>query len=183
MTASTESSTSNAAVAPSRNDVVAVAHVIFHGGTALDGFTAQMRRALDLNAHERLALAALWSHGPLTMTELGAWIPLSRAAVTTLVDRMEGGGLVRRGSDASDRRRTVVELTPAVSERMKPVVDAWAADLSEVVGTLADEEWVVIHGFLQSMRALNERHTARLRSMTDEEIQALAARRAQEGGR
>lgn len=179
MTASMESTAASyAAAAPSRGDVAAVADLIFRAGTAFDGFTAQMRRAFDLNAHERLALAALWSHGPLTMTDLGSWIPLSRAAVTTLVDRMEDYGLVRRGSDATDRRRTVVELTPAATERMVPVIEPWGTDLSEVLDTLADEEWTVIHRFLQSMRALHERHATRLRSMADEEIQALAASQA-----
>lgn len=99
MTASMESTAASyEAAAPAREDLEAVADLIFRAGTAFDGLTAQMRRAFDLNAHERLALAALWSHGPLTMTDLGAWIPLSRAAVTTLVDRMEEYGLVRRGS-------------------------------------------------------------------------------------
>ncbi len=176
MTVSMESSTATHA-APAREDIAAIADLVFRGGTAFDGFTAQMRRAYDLNAHERLALAALWSHGPLTMTELGGWIPLSRAAVTTLVDRMEEYGLVRRGSDASDRRRTVVEITQAATERMVPVLQPWGASLAELVGELADEEWVVIHRFLQSMRDLNERHASRLRSMSDEELQALAAQR------
>jgi DNA-binding MarR family transcriptional regulator len=175
MTASMESTAASyEGAAPSREDVEAVADLIFRAGTAFDGFTAQMRRAYDLNAHERLALAALWSHGPLTMTDLGAWIPLSRAAVTTLVDRMEEYGLVRRGSDASDRRRTVVELTPAATERMVPVIEPWGADLSELLATLKDEEWTVIHKFLQAMRALHERHAVRLRAMGDDEIQALA---------
>ena len=175
MTASIESTTASYETAvPSRDDVSAVADLIFRAGTAFDGFTSQMRRAYDLNAHERLALAALWSHGPLTMTDLGSWIPLSRAAVTTLVDRMEEYGLVRRGSDASDRRRTVVELTPAATDRMVPVIKPWGADLAEVLHGLADEEWAIVHKFLQSMRGLHERHANRLRAMGDDEIRALA---------
>ena len=71
MTAPTQSTT---AEVPARDDLEAVADSIFRSATAFDGFTAQMRRAFDLNAHERLALAALWAHGPLTMTDLGSWI-------------------------------------------------------------------------------------------------------------
>src|SRR5690242_15778077 len=72
----------------------AVADFMFRMGASFDAFTAQMRRALELNAHERLAISLLWARGPQTMTELGVGIPLSRAAVTTLVDRLEGSGLV-----------------------------------------------------------------------------------------
>lgn len=178
MTASMDASATSAVTPPARHDIEAVADLIFRAGTAFDGFTAQLRRAYDLNAHERLALAALWLHGPLTMTDLGAWIPLSRAAVTTLVDRMEDAGLVRRGSDASDRRRTVVQITPAATERMVPVLEPWGEDLAKIVGALEDHEWSIVHQFLHSIRGLHERHAIRLRGMGDEEIQALAASRA-----
>lgn len=171
MTAPTQSTT---AEVPARDDLEAVADSIFRSATAFDGFTAQMRRAFDLNAHERLALAALWAHGPLTMTDLGSWIPLSRAAVTTLVDRMEESGLVRRGSDPGDRRRTVVEITRAAIDRMVPVIEPWGDDLGELVSSLAEHEWDVVHRFLDSLRALNIRHADRLRAMPDEEIRALA---------
>lgn len=160
---------------PARDDLAAVADSVFRSATAFDGFTAQMRRAFDLNAHERLALAALWAHGPLTMTDLGTWIPLSRAAVTTLVDRMEESGLVRRGSDASDRRRTVVEITNAATERMVPVIQPWGEDLGELVGSLEEHEWAIVHRFLGALRDMNIEHARRLRAMPDVEIQALAA--------
>lgn len=169
MTASLEPTT-----APDRDDLEAVGEFVFRFATAFDGFTAQMRRAFDLNAHERLALAALWAHGPLTMTDLGSWIPLSRAAVTTLVDRMEDGGLVRRGSDAADRRRTVVQITPEATSRMTPVIEPWGVELGELVGTFDADEWGIVHRFIDGMRQLNDKHANRLRDMADEEIQGLA---------
>lgn len=61
---------------------------------------------------------------------------------------------------------------------MIPVIEPWGADLAQVLSTLADEEWSVIHRFLQSMRELHERHAIRLRALADDEIQALATRTA-----
>jgi DNA-binding MarR family transcriptional regulator len=158
-----------------RGDLDAVADLLFRVGASFDGYTAQMRRAFGLNAHERLALAALWSQGPLTMTDLGAWIPLSRAAVTTLVDRMEEHGLCQRGSDASDRRRIVVQLTPAATERMIPVITPWGGDVAELVAGYDDRDWKAISEFLQQFAALNHRQAARLRERSDEELQALTS--------
>lgn len=155
-------------------DPVAIARTMFAVGTAYDSYTSQLRRALSLNAHERLAISELWSRGPLTMTELGARIPLSRAAVTTLVDRLEGAGLVRRRGDVTDRRRTVVELASETIERTTPVASAWIADVYETVRKRSEEEWQAIVRFLEDMHVLNHEHAERLAQLRDDEIQELA---------
>lgn len=90
-------------------------------GTALDiyksnyaSFLREVRRILvprgmlltDLRAlhciHER----------PMHPTALAARLDLTPAAATQLLDRLEGQGLVRRLADPSDRRATVVRVTP-----------------------------------------------------------------------
>lgn len=161
----------------SRDDSVELEHVanmVFLTGASFDAFTSQMRRAFALNAHERLAITALWAQGPMTMTDLGSVIPLSRAAVTTLVDRLEGAGLVRRTSDERDRRRTVVEVSEQTIQRMMPVLAPYVEGLERLVATRSREELETISRFVDEFRALNERNTTRLSSLSDEEIQALA---------
>lgn len=155
---------------PGQDDPAIIAGAVFTCGTAFDGYTSQMRRVLSLNAHERLALAALWLRGPLTMTELGARIPLSRAAVTTLVDRLEASGLVLRRGDSSDRRRTVVEITDQAAVRTRPLIAPWIQDLHEIVQRRSPDEWVAITRFLADFRALNDHHTEQLAAMTDEQL-------------
>lgn len=159
---------------PPMDDLWAVNDLVFRMGAAFDTYTSQMRRALSLNAHERLAIAALWSRGPLTMTELGTWIPLSRAAVTTLVDRLEEQGLVVRTNDGRDRRRTVVKLADEDMSRMHPVVLPWSMELGQLVNSFPQEEWSTIASFLRKFIDLNERHANRLAEFDDEELQALA---------
>ncbi|MCW2926208.1 MAG: MarR family transcriptional regulator [Thermoleophilia bacterium] len=159
---------------PDPTDTRAIITLLFRVSTAFDSYTAQMRRALSLNAHERLALAALWSQGPLTMTELGSWIPLSRAAVTTLVDRMEDAGIVIRGSDPKDRRRTVVRLADDDMSRMHPVVMPWIEDASALCGEYDADQWRTIVDFLQRFNLHNERHANRLAEFSDDDLQALA---------
>lgn len=92
---------------------------------------SQWRRALDLNAHEGIALMTLWYEGSMTMSELGERIPLSRAAVTSLTDRLEARGFVARVEDPQDRRRTVLEpsIEPA---RMTEAV--WQSYSSDIIG-------------------------------------------------
>jgi DNA-binding MarR family transcriptional regulator len=151
-----------------------VADTVFRTGASFDAFTAQMRRAFDLNAHERLAISLLWARGPQSMTELGTGIPLSRAAVTTLVDRLEAARLVRRRTDENDRRRTVVEVTQDALDRMLPVIKPYLEALGHLAARRSSEEWETISRFLAEFTVLNDEHAGRLTALGDGEIQALA---------
>ena len=41
---------------PDKSDIEAVADLLFRVGASFDSYTSQTRRALSLNAHERLAI-------------------------------------------------------------------------------------------------------------------------------
>jgi DNA-binding MarR family transcriptional regulator len=57
-------------------------------------------------------LGVLHSVGPKIMSELGDELGVTARNVTALVDGLESEGLVRRVPHATDRRATVIELTP-----------------------------------------------------------------------
>ncbi|MCW2950447.1 MAG: transcriptional regulator [Thermoleophilia bacterium] len=163
--------------APSRRELI---DFIFRVFTTYDRYTGQMRRAFGLNAHERLALAMLWERGPMTMSELGSWIPLSRAAVTTLVDRMEDAGIVARGTDPVDRRRTVVRHTERSEVRMVPVIGPWMDAVTEMTAAHA-ESWPAIEAFLTDFRAVTGEHAELLMRTPDAALRALASTGASAG--
>jgi len=52
----------------------------------------------------------------MKMSELGVRLGMSRAAMTTLVDRLEAAGWVARWTTTNDRRVTHVEITQAGRE-------------------------------------------------------------------
>jgi DNA-binding MarR family transcriptional regulator len=58
-------------------------------------------------------LGVLHCRGPQIMSDLGDELGVTARNVTTLVDGLEGEGLVRRVPHATDRRATVIELTAA----------------------------------------------------------------------
>jgi DNA-binding MarR family transcriptional regulator len=144
-------------------------------GASFDMFTSQTRRALSLNAHERLAISTIWARGPQTMSDLGRWIPLSRAAVTTLVDRLEDAGLVCRVHDERDRRRVLVRLEQATLERMAPVFAPWGVGLHELLEQRTDAQWQVIASFIADLSALSGEHALELAQRSDEDLQSVAA--------
>jgi DNA-binding MarR family transcriptional regulator len=135
-----------------------------------EGMTAQWRRGLTINAHERLAIAHLWESGPMTMSELGERIPLSRAAVTSLTDRLERLGYVRRSGDPHDRRRTVLTLTELPQIRLTPIAQSWVQDLRDIRASFDDAEWATVTNFLDQLHERAHQQATSLRAISDEEL-------------
>ncbi len=139
-------------------------------GVAMSGLVAQWLRGLTINAHERLALAHLWEHGPMTMSDLGSRIPLSRAAVTALTDRLEALEYVQRTPDAHDRRRTVLSLTKRPESLIDSMVGLWIEDLREVETQFSPEQIQAVVRWNDAIRDVSHRHAERLRTRADEEL-------------
>ena len=59
-------------------------------------------------------MACLVRRGPMTLTELSRTLGMSHSSASGIVDRLQARGLVRRTEDASDGRRTPIEVTDAV---------------------------------------------------------------------
>jgi DNA-binding MarR family transcriptional regulator len=70
------------------------------------------RAGFDVGASEMMALSQLFTVGPCSPTELAAFLSMTTASVTNLLDRLQRAGHVIRRQHPSDRRRVVVELTP-----------------------------------------------------------------------
>ena len=139
-------------------------------GVAMSGLFAQWLRGLTINAHERLALAHLWEYGPMTMSDLGARIPLSRAAVTALTDRLEALSYVQRTPDAHDRRRTVLSLTSRPVELISGMVGTWSEDVARLEAGFTPDQLHAIERYADGIRALAHEHATKLRTRADDEL-------------
>lgn len=80
----------------------------------------ELREECDLPLSWYDALIQLHeSGGSLRMHELADRLLLSRSATTRFADRLERAGLIERQSATSDRRGTVVHLTPEGKAELK----------------------------------------------------------------
>ena len=139
-------------------------------GVAMSGLVAQWLRGLTINAHERLALAHLWEHGPMTMSDLGSRIPLSRAAVTALTDRLEALQYVQRTPDVHDRRRTVLSLTNRPATLIDGMVSRWLDDVAPLEDSFSPSERAAIERWGNGLREIAHRHSELLRARSEEEL-------------
>lgn len=63
--------------------------------------------------YEVLMLLVFSRRGALPMSTIGSRLQVHQTSVTNAVDRLEAAGLVRRLPHPSDRRTTLVEITPS----------------------------------------------------------------------
>ena len=122
-------------------------------------FHAAVAERLGLNLTDEKTLSVLQRVGPLSARELAAQTGLAPSSVTTLIDRLETKGFVRRRPDPHDRRRITVELVAERFTEMEQVFASTSASLQVLVDRYTDQQLQVINDFLG-------RNAARLRGET-----------------
>lgn len=159
------------------DDPAHAARILLRYQGSLDSLTAQFRRAWGLNAHELQAITTLWEFGRMTMTELGRRIPLSRAAVTTLTDRLERLELVKRVADPTDRRRIQLEVTDKVDAGFERINAHWNAQVEAYVRDLDPTVWASFVGVLADLREMARAEADELRAQAPDDAERNAGER------
>src|SRR5262245_24034554 len=90
--------------------------------------------------------------GPLAPTALAHRLGSTTGGVTSVLDRLERAGSVRRRNDPHDRRRQIVEATPATAAREREVFHDLIDATTRCLDSYTDEQLVVINDFLSRMR-------------------------------
>ena len=130
---------------------------------AVDGFDDVVGRRLGLNRTDLRSLDWLTVRD-MTAGELGQATGLSGAATTSLVDRLERKGYVRRVRDTVDRRRVLVGLTPVARERLGELYGPFAREGRELLDGYSDEQLTMMLEFLERATAIVDRRRDRIRS-------------------
>lgn len=135
---------------------------------AIESLRTQWRTITNLGTHERMAVAQLRVYGAMPMSELASRISLSRAAVTSLVDRLEADGWVRREPDEHDRRRTVLRLLPRATTEFDQVSESYQQELVALAKGMSEQEWSAVARFLDRLGEVANRHARQLRATAAE---------------
>lgn len=101
--------------------IEAIGRIVVRWQDATQKYDETVGEIYGLNASERLCLSFLWP-GPQTASAIAREIRLTPAAVTSLIDRLEKRGFVRRVPDPNDRRKVWIE---AADEAMRVTREAY----------------------------------------------------------
>jgi DNA-binding MarR family transcriptional regulator len=101
-------------------------------------------------------LATLHSVGPLRISELTEREGLTQPGMTTLINRLVEEGLAERFADPTDRRATLVRITPAGQRVLSERMAARAVEMLPDVAALSAEHQAALAGSLGALRELTK---------------------------
>lgn len=106
--------------------------------------------------------------GPITAGELAKITGLTTGSVTTLIDRLEQAGLVRREKDPNDRRRVIIipikDKQPQIRQHFWPLNEA----MMELSSNYTESELALINEFISRTSMIHEKEIERLSSENSE---------------
>jgi DNA-binding MarR family transcriptional regulator len=112
----------------------------------------RLLRPLDVSAAGGLVLGQLRDHGPMSPSELGERLIVTRATVTGLLDSLERRGFIRRSANPADRRGLLVEITPRGLEVVQQVRTIIHRNETAWMRVLSDEELRAYIALLQRIQ-------------------------------
>lgn len=111
--------------------------------------------AMGLTPARLSVLSVLVFGGPKTLGELATIEQVSPPTMTRLVAGLEREQLLRRESDASDRRIVRVAATSRAARLMQKGRQARVTDLANTLATLSTEDLAVVSRATEILRDLN----------------------------
>jgi len=138
-----------------------------HAVAASFGIGRTDLRAMELVSRE----------GPAACSQLAAQLRVTSGSVTALIDRMERAGYFLRLRDPDDRRKVLVQLTPAGRERERRTFEPLAKNSIGMLRSYSDRDLTVIGDFLRRARALVEHATTEVGATPRKSRRALHAHR------
>lgn len=140
----------------------AIGRAVMRWQDAVQAYDEEVGAIAGLNAAERRCLSFL-HEGPQTAGAIAAATRLTAAAITSLLDRLEARGYLRRTRSAEDRRKVIVEAGPAAQELAARYYEPLGRRGDEILSGYSDAELAAVARFLADALRLQEEQAAALR--------------------
>jgi DNA-binding MarR family transcriptional regulator len=123
-------------------------------GSLIEALVADIARRHGLTHAAVNALAVIEGNGgPMAAGEVGSRMHITSGTVTTVLDTLERNGYVTRRADPTDRRRVLVDITPAAEAVLDAVLPEIQQAASAAMSGFGDE---ALDGLLATLTAVRE---------------------------
>jgi DNA-binding MarR family transcriptional regulator len=123
-------------------------------GSMAQALVATVARRHRLSHAALNALSVIEGNGgPLAAGELSARMHITSGTMTSVLDTLQGNGYIRRHADPADRRRVLVDLTPAAQAALDRVLPEVQQAVAAVMGALDDQ---ALHALLDHLTAVRQ---------------------------
>lgn len=103
----------------------------------------------EFNGSQGVILYSLWNNKELTIKEIGKITGLAKTSLTSMLDRMEEKGLIRRKDNSEDKRSIKIMLTDKAKELEKDYNDISNKMSNIFYKTFSDKEINEIENYLE----------------------------------
>ena len=117
-----------------------LAYLLARASHVVSGEFHAALKGFGLTVAEWRVLACLTDADGLSVVELADMAIMKQPRMTKILDRLGADGLVERRPDPADRRRALVQLTPAGRAKVGPALAAARTHEAALLQPLTDEE-------------------------------------------
>jgi DNA-binding MarR family transcriptional regulator len=132
---------------------------------ATDEMDEAVAGRLGLNRTDLRCLSVVSQAGPVTPSALADATGLTRAAMTTALDRLERAGYLRRVRSQEDRRSVRVELGKDAAQQVQELYGPIAAEGARMLQKFTAAELSALLKILDTSTKMQRDHARRIRGM------------------
>jgi DNA-binding MarR family transcriptional regulator len=136
-----------------------LAYLFKHAERLMSELHVKALAPFNIHARDLGVLLVIDRFEPASQQQVAERLGVDRTTMVAIIDALEAKGIIARRPDAQDRRRNVVELTPAGQDILRRATAASDAAEAELLAPLAPEEG-------EQLRDLLARVLARGRAQT-----------------
>lgn len=117
---------------------------IFKAGAGASGIRLAQYRALGM----------LIKSGPLSMSEIGGLLYISKPYMTALADTLVENGWVERKNDPDDRRIIRITITPQGKNHLRQAFEIYRSDVKNLIAGLDNQDLQQLSFSLENLRKI-----------------------------
>lgn len=117
---------------------------------------------MNLNPTDAECIDFLMEMGPSTAGDLAKVTRLTTGAITSVIDRLQKAGFVKRESDPNDRRKVIISFIPKKHEKAKQYYAAMAKDVYELFSIYNESKIKLLRQHSDALTAIFQKHAEKV---------------------
>jgi len=117
---------------------------------------------MNLNPTDAECIDFLMEMGPSTAGDLAKVTRLTTGAITSVIDRLQKAGFVKRENDPNDRRKVIITFIPKKHEKAKKYYAAMANDVYELFSDYSESKLKLLTQHSDALTAIFQKHAEKI---------------------
>jgi DNA-binding MarR family transcriptional regulator len=131
---------------------------------AVDDFDRELARLMGVNETDLRCLEILLAVEETTPRELSGQLGLTTGSVTTMLDRLEKLAYLTRTPHPTDRRKTLIRITPEAAQRAYGLIGPFLENAGrQVLDRYTPDQLELVTDYLTFTRDIQQHHVEQLR--------------------